>query len=86
MGQTEMVTLDRASLLQCQCSQMFPSGEERMAEREGWRGGEREKRRGGAEKGVGRDPVWRWCRHWPSVNGKVTEPLGASVFSHLQWE
>jgi len=35
-----------------------------MAEREGWRGGEREKRRGGGEeKGVGRDPVWRWCRH-----------------------
>ena len=46
----------------------------------------RKKRRGGAEKGVRRDPVWRWCRHWPSVNGKVTEPLGASVFSHLQWE
>ena len=64
---------------------LVSSGEERMAEREGWRGGERDKRRG-EEKGVGRDPVWCRCRHWPSVNGKVTEPHGASAFSHLQWE
>lgn len=59
-----------------------------LVEMRGWQrgkdGGEERERRGEEEKGVRRDHVWRWCKYWPSVNGKITEPLGASAFSHLR--
>lgn len=49
-----------------------------LVESRGWQrgkdGGEARERRG-EEKGVRRDPVWRWCQYWPSVNGKFTDPF-----------
>lgn len=45
LGETQVVTLDYASFRDVGARRRLPGGEQRMAEREGWWGGEREERR-----------------------------------------